>query len=31
LVKRLGNYNAKVRFHRDVIAELSFDVVAEAK
>ena len=30
LVKRLGNYNAKVRFHRDVIAELSFDVVAEA-
>lgn len=31
LVKRLGNYNAKARFHRDVIAELSFDVVAEAK
>lgn len=31
LVKRLGNYNAKVRFHRDVIADLSFDVVAEAK
>jgi large subunit ribosomal protein L9 len=31
LVKRLGNYNDKVRFHRDVIAELSFDVVAEAK
>lgn len=31
LVKRLGNYNAKVRFHRDVIADLSFDVVAETK
>ncbi len=31
LVKRIGNYNAKVRFHRDVIADLSFDVVAEAK
>ena len=31
LVKRLGNYNAKVRFHREVIADLSFDVVAEAK
>ncbi len=31
LVKRLGKYDAKIRFHRDVIADLSFDVVAEAK
>lgn len=30
-VKRTGTYEAKVRFHRDVIANLSFDVVAEAK
>ena len=29
-VKRLGNYEAKVRFHRDVVATLPFDVVAEA-
>jgi len=31
LVKRLGKYNAKVRLHRDVVIELPFDVVAEAK
>jgi len=31
LVKRLGKYDAKIRFHRDVIADFSFDVVAEAK
>ncbi len=31
LVKRLGKYNAKVRLHRDVIFDLSFDVVAEKK
>jgi len=31
LVKRLGNYNAKVRIHRDVIFDLSFDVIAENK
>jgi large subunit ribosomal protein L9 len=31
LVKRLGKYNAKVRLHRDVIVELSFDVIAESK
>jgi len=31
VVKRLGNYEAKVRFHKDVIATLPFDVVAEAK
>ncbi|RMB60921.1 50S ribosomal protein L9 [Dokdonia sinensis] len=29
-VKRLGNYEATIRFHRDVIATLPFDVVAEA-
>jgi len=31
LVKRLGKYNAKVRLHREVIIELPFDVIAEAK
>lgn len=31
LVKRLGKYNAKVRLHREVIVEIPFDVVAEAK
>ena len=31
LVKRLGKYDAKVRLHRDVIVELSFDVIAESK
>ena len=30
-VKRLGQYEAKIRFHRDVIADLTFDVIAEAK
>ena len=30
-IKRTGQYEAKIRFHRDVIASLSFDVVAEAK
>ncbi|PQB04547.1 50S ribosomal protein L9 [Aureitalea marina] len=30
-IKRLGTYEAKIRFHRDVIAAWSFDVVAEAK
>ncbi|NQX77621.1 50S ribosomal protein L9 [Gilvibacter sp.] len=30
-IKRTGQYEAKVRFHRDVIANLTFDVVAEAK
>ena len=28
-VKRLGKYNASVRLHRDVIAEITFEVVAE--
>lgn len=31
LVKRLGKYNAKVRLHREVVVEVPFDVVAEAK
>ncbi|NER17486.1 50S ribosomal protein L9 [Spongiivirga citrea] len=30
-VKRTGTYNAKVRLHREVIVDLPFDVVAEAK
>jgi len=30
-IKRTGNYEAKIRFHRDVIATFAFDVVAEAK
>ncbi len=29
-VKRLGSYTAKVRLHRDVIADLAFEVVPEA-
>ncbi len=29
-VKRLGSYTAKVRLHREVIADLAFDVVPEA-
>ncbi len=31
LIKRTGQYEASVRFHRDVIATLPFQVVAEAK
>jgi large subunit ribosomal protein L9 len=30
-VKRLGKYNASVRLHRDVIVEMPFEVIAEAK
>ena len=30
-IKRLGQYEAKIRFHRNVIADLAFDVVGEAK
>jgi len=30
-VKRTGVYNAKVRLHREVVVDLPFDVVAEAK
>ena len=29
LIKRTGKYNAVVRLHRDVIAEITFDIVAE--
>ena len=28
-VKRLGKYNATVRLHREVIVEITFDVIAE--
>ncbi len=30
-IKRTGNYEAKIRFHRDVISTFAFDVIAEAK
>lgn len=30
-IKRTGQYDASIRFHRDVVASLSFEVVAEAK
>ncbi|MGM0636112.1 MAG: 50S ribosomal protein L9 [Bacteroidota bacterium] len=29
-IKRLGQYQAKLRFHRDVIVDITFDVIAEA-
>lgn len=29
LIKRIGKYNASIRLHRDVIAEISFEIVAE--
>ncbi len=28
-VKRLGKYNASVRLHREVVAEITFEVIAE--
>lgn len=31
LIKRTGKYNAAIRLHREVIVDLSFEVVAEAK
>ncbi len=31
IIKQLGKYNAVVRLHRDVIFDLSFEVVAEKK
>jgi len=31
LIKRTGQYDSTIRFHRDVIANFSFDVIAEAK
>jgi large subunit ribosomal protein L9 len=30
-VKRLGKYNASVRLHRTVVADITFEVVAESK
>ena len=30
-IKRLGQYDAQLRFHREVIKDLTFDVVAETK
>jgi large subunit ribosomal protein L9 len=29
LVKRTGKYNASVRLHRDVVAEISFEIIGE--
>lgn len=31
LIKRTGRYEAKIRFHRDVVADFGFDVIAAAK
>lgn len=31
LIKRTGQYEAKIRFHRDVISSFSFEVVGEKK
>jgi large subunit ribosomal protein L9 len=30
-IKRTGKYDAKIRFHRAVVVDLAFDVIAEAK
>jgi len=30
-IKRTGQYDATIRFHRDVISNFSFEVIAEAK
>lgn len=30
-IKRTGNYEATIRFHRDVVVNFTFDVIAEAK
>ena len=30
-IKRTGNYEATIRFHRDVVSTFSFDVIAESK
>lgn len=30
-IKRTGNYEATIRFHRDVVTTFSFDVIAESK
>lgn len=29
-IKRLGQYDAKIRFHREVVVDFTFEVVAEA-
>jgi large subunit ribosomal protein L9 len=29
-IKRVGNYEASIRFHRDVVSNFAFDVIAEA-
>jgi large subunit ribosomal protein L9 len=29
LIKRTGKYNASVRLHRDVVAEISFEIIGE--
>lgn len=31
IIKRTGKYDAKIRFHREVVADLAFDVIAETK
>ncbi len=31
LIKRTGHYDAKIRFHRNVVADFGFDVIAAAK
>lgn len=31
IIKRLGKYEAKIRLHRDVIVDLSFEVISEKK
>ena len=31
LIKRTGQYDATIRFHRDVISNFAFDVIAELK
>lgn len=31
IVKRTGQYDATIRFHRDVVSTFTFDVIAEAK
>ncbi len=31
LIKRTGQYEASIRFHRDVISDFTFEVIAEAK
>ncbi len=30
-IKRTGTYDATIRFHRDVVSNFAFDVIAEAK